>query len=89
MSGISKSGVRLISPAQLRAGLVVRLELTGSSMFGFVVYSRPEGSAFRTRVEGQRVLIGGTNLSQLLKGILEMPKAPGLSPVAVSKETAR
>lgn len=84
ISDISKSGVCVISGAQLRAGSVVRLELADSSMFGFVVYSRADGEAFRTGIEVQRVLIGGTDLSQLLKGILEqeMPKVPGLEPVA-------
>ena len=84
VSDISKSGVCVVVPAPLREGSVVRLELADSSLFGFMVYSRPEGGSFRTGIEVQRVLIGGTSLSQLLKGILyeEMPQVPGLEPAA-------
>jgi hypothetical protein len=82
ISDISKSGLCVVSPAGLAAGAVVKIEWADSSLFGFVIYSKPDHASFRIGIEVQRVLIGGTDLSQLLRAILlqEMPKVPGLEP---------
>jgi hypothetical protein len=40
-------------------------------LYGFVAHSTPERSYFRTGIEIVQVLIGGSDLSQLLKSTLE------------------
>ena len=62
-------GVHL--PLQFMLGSVVRLNINDSVLFGFVAYSTPERSYFRTGIEVVQVLIGGSDLSQVLKATLE------------------
>ena len=50
---------------------VVRLNINDSVLFGFVSHSTPERSYFRTGIEVVQVLIGGSDLSQMLKTTLE------------------
>ena len=75
VSDISKSGLAMTSPLRFTPGSVVKLDFADSELFGYVVYSEPRDSSFRTGVEVERVLLGGTDLSQLLRGVLqqEMP----------------
>ena len=80
VSDISKSGVCLRIPLQLSPGDLVRLEMAESILYGRVAYSALEGTLFRTGIEVYRVVLGGTNLSDILRGILkeEMPTVPGV-----------
>ena len=53
------------------AGSIVRLTIKDSVLFGFVAHSEPERSYFRTGIEVVQVLIGESELSNLLKETLE------------------
>jgi PilZ domain-containing protein len=68
---ISPSGMGVHLPLQFMLGSVVRLNINDSVLFGFVAYSTPERSYFRTGIEVVQVLIGGSDLSQVLKATLE------------------
>jgi hypothetical protein len=68
---ISQSGIGVYLPLQFTLGSAVRLYINDSVLYGFVAYSRPERSYFRTGIEVVQVLIGGSDPSQLLKATLE------------------
>jgi len=68
---LSQSGMGVYLPLQFMPGTVVRLTINDSVLYGFVAYSTPERSHFRTGIEVVQVLIGGSDLSQLLKATLE------------------
>jgi PilZ domain len=68
---LSQSGIGVYLPLQFTPGSAVRLNINDSVLYGFVAYSRPERSYFRTGIEVVQVLIGGSDLSQLLKTTLE------------------
>ena len=53
------------------AGSIVRLTIKDSVLFGFVAHSEPERSYFRTGIAVVQVLIGESELSNLLKETLE------------------
>ena len=59
------------SVAQVTPESAVRLNIDDSVLYVFVAYSTPERSYFRTGIEVVQVLIGGSDLSQLLKAKLE------------------
>jgi len=75
---VSQSGISVYLPLQLTTGSAVRLNIEDSVLFGFVAYSEPERSYFRTGIELLQALIGGSDLSQLLKATLEevVPEVP-------------
>jgi hypothetical protein len=77
---ISQSGLGVYLPLQFMPGTAVRLTINDSVLFGFVAHSTPERSYFRTGIEVVQVLIGGSELSQLLKSTLEkaMPEVEWL-----------
>jgi hypothetical protein len=68
---LSQSGMGVYLPLQFMPGTVVRLTINDSVLYGFVAHSTPERSYFRTGIEVVQVLIGGSDLSQLLKSALE------------------
>jgi hypothetical protein len=68
---LSEAGIGLYLPLQFTPESAVRLNINDSVLYGFVAYSKPERSYFRTGIEVVRVLIGGSDLSQLLKATLE------------------
>ena len=80
VSDISKSGIGRSIPLQLSPGEQVRLDMAKSVLYGRIAYSAPEGMLFRTGMEVYRVVLGGTDLSDVLQTILrqEMPRLPGL-----------
>jgi hypothetical protein len=80
VTDISNSGVCIKAPFELATGDVVQLEIADSTLFGFVVYANPEGTAFRAGVEVQRVLMGGSDLARLLQMELRraLPGVPGV-----------
>ncbi len=67
----SEAGIGVYLPLRFTLGSAVRLNIDDSVLYGFVAYSRPERSYFRTGIEVVQVLIGGSDLSQLLKATLE------------------
>ena len=70
LADMSEAGMCLILPRELRTGEQVKLEAADSTLFGYVVYSKWKRNAFRTGVEVERVLVGGTDLAQLLRSVL-------------------
>jgi hypothetical protein len=68
---ISQSGMGIYLPLQFMPGSVVRLTINDTVLYGFVAHSTPERSYFRTGIEIVPVLIGGSDLSQLLKSARE------------------
>ncbi len=75
ISDISNSGVCIVAALPLTAGDLVRLDVGDSVLFGIVTYGTAEAPGWRIGVEVQRVLHGGSDLSQLLQRVLqeEMP----------------
>ncbi len=80
VADISESGVCIALPLQLVPGDIVQLDMADCVLFGHIVYSNPEGPLFRTGIEVEQVLLGGTGLSQILYQMLieTMPNTPGL-----------
>ena len=68
---ISESGIGVYLPLQFMPGSAVRLNINDSVLYGFVTYSTPERSYFRTGIEVVQVIIGGSDLSHVLKATLE------------------
>lgn len=68
---ISEAGMGVFLPLQFAPRSVVRLNIDDSVLYGFVVHSTPERSYYRTGIEVVQVLIGGSDLSRLLKSTLE------------------
>jgi hypothetical protein len=68
---LSQSGIGVYLPLQFTPGSAVRLNIKDSVLYGFVSYSTPERSFFRTGIEVVQALIGGSDPSQLLKATLE------------------
>jgi hypothetical protein len=83
VSDISRYGLCVVLPIRFTPGALVKLEFADSTLFGYIVYSNPDGVEFRSGIEVERVLLGETGLARLLRSILkeEMPQVPGLQPV--------
>jgi len=61
----------LILPTELAADEIVRLETADCTLFGHVVHCTWQRNAFRTGVEVERVLLGNTDLADLLRTALQ------------------
>lgn len=75
---VSDHGVCVILPNDLHPGEMVKLEAADSTLFGYVVHSSWKRNAFRIGIEVERVLVGGTDLAQLLRSVLER-SMPGVT----------
>jgi len=71
LEDVSESGVCIILPCELVPDELVRLEAADCTLFGHVVYCTWQRNAFRTGVEVERVLLGHTDLAELLRKTLE------------------
>jgi len=71
LEDISEAGICLILPTELLTEELVRLEAADSTVFGHVVYSTWTRNAFRTGIELERVLLGATDLADLLRSALQ------------------
>lgn len=82
VADISKAGISILLPRLFAPNEFVQLEMADSKLFGRVAYVNPEGRLFRTGIEVERVLLGGTDLSQILQGMLveAMGHTPGVHP---------
>jgi len=76
LEDISESGMCLILPCELSADEMVRLETADCTLFGHVVHCTWQRNAFRTGIEVERVLLGNTDLAELLRTVLQdtMPR---------------
>jgi hypothetical protein len=83
-TGISNSGMSVAVPLELVEGDIVQIQIGDSMLFGFVMYAAHEAEIFRAGIELQRVLIGGSDLSQVLCRALRqaMPELPGVAVLA-------
>lgn len=68
---ISESGIGVYLALPFTPGSIVRLNINDSVLYGFIAYSFPERSFYRTGIEVAQVLIGSSGLSQLLKATLQ------------------
>jgi hypothetical protein len=68
---LSESGIGIYLPLQFLPGTSVQLNIKDSILYGFVAYSSPERSFFRTGIEVVQVLIGNSSQSQILKSALQ------------------
>jgi hypothetical protein len=64
---ISESGIGVYLPLKFTPGSAVELNVNDSALFGVVTYSIPERSFFRTGIEVWQVLLGRSDLAELLK----------------------
>lgn len=55
---ISRYGLCVKLPMRFTPGGLVKLAFADSTLFGYVVYSNPEESGFRSGIEVERVLLG-------------------------------
>jgi len=78
LADISEAGVSLIVPCELWPEELVKLEAADSTLFGHVIYSTWKRNAFRTGIEVERVLLGDTDLANLLQVVLRNTM-PGVS----------
>ena len=80
VSDISRSGLCLSIPVALSPGDALRVEMADSVLSGQVAYSNPEGAMYRTGINVQRVELGTTGLSVLLRKTLNevLPETVGL-----------
>ena len=68
---ISESGIGVYLPLRFTPGRVVELKINDSALFGVVTSSMPDRSFFRTGIEVWQVLIGRSELAELLKATLQ------------------
>lgn len=75
---ISDCGVCVMTPLPLAAGSIVRLDVSGSVLFGLVTYATAEGVDLRIGIDIQRVLLGDSDMSRLLQQVLQemLPAVP-------------
>ena len=80
VADISSSGVCVISMKQFAPNAVVKLEVADSVLFGSVVHCTETGSSFRVGIELVRVLLGGSDIANLLNAVLVevLPATPGV-----------
>ena len=71
LQDISEAGMCIVLPAELTPEELVRLEAGDCTLFGHVVYSTWARNAFRTGIEVERVLLGNSDLAELLRTALQ------------------
>ncbi|HEX5230451.1 MAG TPA: PilZ domain-containing protein [Bryobacteraceae bacterium] len=70
LEDISDSGICSFFPEFLDAGVIVKLEILGLTLFGHIVYSSPEGELFRTGVFVEPALLDSSNLTELVQNFI-------------------
>lgn len=77
---ISESGVCVISPREFPADVIVRLEVGDSVLYGCVVRCTGGEPSFHIGIELIQVLLGQTDMANLLNALLleVLPATPGL-----------
>lgn len=80
MTDISESGMGLTVPFELAAGDILQIEVEDTRLFGIVAHASQGTPQCQAGVELQRVLIGASNLSSVLRRTLRqvLPELPGV-----------
>lgn len=68
---VTEAGIGLYLPLPFEPGTMVQLNIKDSVLYGFVSYSTPERSFFRTGIAVVQVSVGTSGLSQLLGATLQ------------------
>jgi hypothetical protein len=81
VADVSRAGLCVVLDHGIPVGTPLRVEVADSVLFGFVAYAKTEGSGVRTGIELQQVLLGATDLAQLLENCLRafLPQLSGLT----------
>ena len=75
---ISESGACVILPKHLIAGSTVKLELDDAVLYGHVTYAFGVDAKFRTGIAVEKVLLGTSDLSNILLALLDAALRPSL-----------
>jgi hypothetical protein len=75
---VSETGVCIILPCELHPDEMVKLEAADSTLYGYVIHSAWKRNAYRTGIEVEHVLLGRTDLADLLRSVLKatLPEVP-------------
>ena len=68
---ISNSGLKVLVDFPLSIGTFLQLEIGGSRLLAQVIHARLEAQGCTAGLEIEQVLLGGTDVSQMLRGLLE------------------
>jgi len=75
---MSTAGICAILPDALEIGSLVKLELADTVLYGQIAYANEEDGSFRTGISVERVLVQASDLSHIMKALLddtqEMPR---------------
>ena len=77
---ISETGACVILPKHLIAGSTVKLELDDAVLYGHVTYAFGGDAKFRTGIAVEKVLLGTSDLSNILQALLDSTPRPTLRP---------
>ena len=70
IADVSEAGLCLVMPCEFWPEELVKIETADSTLYGHVIYSTWKRNAFRTGIEVERVLLGGSELAELLRAAL-------------------
>jgi hypothetical protein len=70
LEDISDSGICAMFVVPLPPGGIVKLEILGLSLYGHIVYSKPEDGGFRTGIFVEPALLDSSNITDLVKDYL-------------------
>jgi len=82
VADISESGVCALLPRHMIAGATVKIELDDAVLYGHVTYAFGIDSTYRTGIAVESVLLGNSDLSNILKVLLEPEPAPEFRPAS-------
>lgn len=68
---VSESGICALLPTRLAEGVLLKLDLADTVLYGQVAYSTEENGAFRTGISVERVLVQASDLSSILTVLLD------------------
>jgi hypothetical protein len=70
LEDISDSGICSLFEVSMMPGAIVKLEILGLTLYGHIVYSKPEDSAFRTGIFVEPALLDSSNITELVRNHL-------------------
>ena len=70
LEDISDSGICSLFQEPLTPGAMVKLEILGLALYGYIVYSNPEDGAFRTGIFVEPALLDSSNITELVRDFI-------------------